>query len=148
MERVSSNSTLFFKFFVPIFWIVFFGAFTVATFAYNFEYFGNIPKWPFRIGVLVFFLSGVLMFYFTLMRLKRVEMDELFIYVTDYFKHYRYPYHNVEKFQESNFLFLQIVTLHLKEPGNFGKKVTFISSKNRYESFFETHPNLRELRSI
>ena len=146
MERVSTNLTLFYKFFVPIFWIVFFGAFTVAVFVYQFEYFGNIPKWPFRILVLAFFLSGVVMFFFTLMRLKRVEMDDLYVYVTDYFKNYRYPYHNIEKFQESSFLILQIVTIHLKEPGQFGKKITFISSKNRYEDFFRSHPNLTELR--
>lgn len=146
MERVSTNSTLFFKFFIPIFWIVFFGAFTSAIFLYDFEYFGNIPKIPFRIGALFFFLSGVLLFYFTLMRLKRVEMDELFIYVTDYFKHFRYPYHNIEKLEESSFLFLQVVTIHLKEPGRFGKKMSFITSKIRYAGFFEKHPNLNELR--
>lgn len=146
MERVSTNATLFLKIFVPIFWMVFFGAFTVAVFVYDFEYFGNIPKVPFRIGALFFYLSGVLMFYLTLMRLKRVEMDELYIYVTDYFKHYRYPYHNIEKLEESTFLFLQIITIHLKTPGNFGKKITFVSSKARYASFFESHPNLSELR--
>lgn len=146
MERVSTNSTLFLKFFIPVFWIVFFGSFTIAVFAYNFEYFGNIPKLPFRIGTLVFFFSGILTLYLSLMRLKRVEMDELFVYVTDYFKHYRYPYHNIEKLEESTFLFLQVVTIHLKESGSFGKKITFVSSKNRYAGFFEKHPELSELR--
>jgi hypothetical protein len=29
LQRLSSNSTLFLKFFIPVFWIVFFGAFTM-----------------------------------------------------------------------------------------------------------------------
>ena len=144
MQRVSTNLTLFFKFFIPIFWIVFFGAFTVTVFAYPSEYYGEIPGQAFRIGTVFFFLSGVAMLYFTLMRLKRVEMDEHFVYVTNYFKNYRYPFHNIEKIEESRFLFLTMVIIYLKTPGNFGKSIRFIASNSKYKNFWETYPAHRE----
>ena len=144
MQRVSTNLTLFYKFFIPIFWIVFFGAFTITTFAYRAEYYGDIPGQPFRIGTVIFFVSGVALLYFSLMRLKRVEMDELFVYVTNYFKNFRYPFHNIQKISQSKFLFLNIVTIHLKTPGTFGKSIRFIASNARYNSFWEQYPELKE----
>ena len=144
MQRVSTNLTLFFKFFIPIFWIVFFGAFTLTVFVYRAEYYGDIPGRSFRIGTVLFFLSGVVMLYFTLMRLKRVEMDEYFVYVTNYFKNFRYPYHNIEKIEESKFLFLTNVTIYLKTPGNFGKSIRFIASNGRYRDFWKEHPEIRD----
>lgn len=144
MQRVSTNLTLFFKFFIPTFWIVFFGAFTAAAFVFKTEYYGDIPGGSFRLGTVLFFLSGVVVFVFTIMRLKRVEMDEHFVYATDYFRNFRYPYHNVEKIDESKFLFFQTVTIYLKTPGTFGKYIWFIASNSRYKAFWEKHPELRK----
>ncbi len=143
MERVSSNLTLFFKFFVPIFWMVLFGSFTVAVFALNYDYYGEFPGGPFRIGTLFFFGSGALLFLLTLLRLKRVEMDGEFIFVTNYFKYARYPFHQIEKIRESNFLFLKIVRITLRTPGTFGRSFFFIASSGRYADFWIEHPELR-----
>lgn len=137
MERLSSNSTLFFKFFVPVFWIVFFGAFTVAVFVYRNEFYGEIPGRPLRIGSLLFFISGLVMFYFTLMRLKRVEGNAEHLIITDYFKTFRYAHEGVAKITESKFAFLKLVTIHLKEKGSFGLKIPFIASASRYEDFMK-----------
>lgn len=144
MHRVSTNLTLFFKFFIPIFWVVFFTSFTIAILVYPTPYFGNIPANTFRLIVLAILLSGIGLFYFTLFRLKRVEMDEKFVFVTNYFKNVRYPYHNIEHFEESDFLFLKIVRITLKEPGSFGKRMFFIASKKHYTLFWKAHPALKE----
>lgn len=144
MQRVSTNLTLFYKFFIPVFWIIFFGAFTVASFFYGEELSGGLSVRSFQIGTLLFFLSGVAVLGFTLMRLKRVEMNREFVYVTDYFKNFRYPWHNIESIQEADFLFLQIVTINLKAPGSFGKRIIFIASKGLLEGFWHENPELRE----
>ena len=143
MERVSTNLTLFYKFFIPTFWTVFFGVFTIVALTVNIYTGDLISKAMFRIMTVTFFLSGLALLYFTLMRLKRVEMDEHFVYVTDYFKSFRYPYHNIEKIEESDFLFVHIVHIYLKTPGHFGKKITFAASKARYRHFWEMHPGLK-----
>ncbi len=144
MQRISTNLTLLFKFFIPVFWIVFFGSVTVAALLYQFEYVGDIPARTFRIFILVFYLSGLLLLVFTLMRLKRIEADAAFFYVTNYFKTARYPFHNIEKVVESRFFFFHIATLHFREPGIFGKQATFVPSSLRWREFWETHPGLRE----
>ncbi|MEM6378336.1 MAG: hypothetical protein AAF705_08990, partial [Bacteroidota bacterium] len=133
MERVSSNQTLFLKFFVPVFWIVFFGAFTLSSLFFKFSYVGNIPALYFRIGVIFFYVSGLLMFFFTLMRLVRVEMGPDNIYVTNYFKHVQYPYSSVTSLEVSRFAFLNIGVVELKEKGLLGKKLNFVVNKGRLE---------------
>lgn len=146
-QRLSSNITLFLKFFIPVFWIVFFGSFTVACFLYKFDYFGNIPASSFRTGVVLFYISGVAMFAFTLMRLYRVEADQQFFYVTNYFKAARYPFHNIDKITESKFLVFTVVSIHFKQGGIFGKRATFVATKLLYREFWEQMPDLsNELR--
>ena len=143
MERISSNGTLFLKFFLPVFWIVFFGAFTIASLFFKFSHVGNIPALHFRIGVIIFYLSGVLMFLFTLMRLVRVEAHPEFIYVTNYFKHIRYPIDSVDTLEISRFAFFNVGVLRLKEKGVLGKKLNFIPSTLRLNQFWEQNPNLK-----
>lgn len=143
MYRVSTNLTLFYKIFIPTFWIVFFGAFTVAVFFYPAENFGSIPGTPLRIGSFLFFLSGLGLFSFTLLRLKRVEIGEEEIYVTNYFKHAKYPFSNIEKIEDLDAIFLQTATIHLKVPGQFGKKIRFITSRFRYKNFIKQNAHLK-----
>lgn len=142
MQRVSSSATLFLKFFIPTFWIVFFGAFTVALFISPNLHAGTIPMQYVKAGIILFFLLGTATLYWALMRLKRVEMDEDFVYVTNYFKTFRYPYHNVEKMEESDYLFFRSMHIHLKEAGHFGKKITFVVSQKLMDDFLKQHPQV------
>lgn len=148
MHRISTNLTLFLKIFIPTFWIVFFGAVTLAVFLTDYQYVGNIPRGTFQLIVLLFYLSGLAMFYFTLLDLKRVEMDNSFVYVTNYFKTYRYPYHNVERIEVSKFLFFSTANLYLIEPGNFGRRILFVPSLFRLRDFLDSHPGVRESMKV
>ena len=144
MQRVSTNLTLFYKFFLPVFWIVFFGAMTVAMLFYPFDYVGNMPAGTLRIGAVLFYLSGLLLLAFTAMRLKRVEANEHFLYVTNYFKTARYPFHNIEQVIERKVFIFRTATVYFKEPGVFGKRIFFIPSNARFQEFWEGHPKLKE----
>lgn len=148
MQRVSSNSTLFLKFFIPTFWIVFFGAITMAAVFVRYEYVGDIPIGTFRIIMLSFYISGVLMMVFTLLRLKRVEMDQDFVYVTNYFKNYRYPYHNIEGIEISKFLFFKTASISLKTPGSFGRRMIFVPDLQRFRLALNKYPHIRSEVSI
>ena len=148
MQRVSTNATLFYRLFLPIFWAVFFGAVTIAIFVANREFYGEIPGNMLRIGSAVFFISGLVMIYFTLLQLKRVEMDDKYVFVTNYIKNFRYPWHNIEAIAEHKFLFFKLVTITFKTPGHFGKKIVFAASHKLYASFWEEHPDLKESVTI
>ncbi len=142
MRRISSSATLGLKLFLPTFWIVFFGVLTVAILMSGVGKSPIFGNWIFKGGVLLFFICGVLVLYFTLFQLKRVEIDHEYVYVTNYFKSYKYPYHNVEKIKEHNLLILHVAVIVLKQPGVFGKKIAFIESRQKFEDFLKSFPNL------
>lgn len=140
MHRLSSNATLLLKFFIPVFWIVLFGAITLVALSYQYDNVGGTPAIYFKAGMVFFYVTGVLLFAFTLLRLKRVEADGDFLYVTNYFKTARYPFHNVAHLRLSRFLFLQLATVHLHESGIFGKRLFFLASRHLTDAYFNTYP--------
>lgn len=146
MQRISTNLTLFFKFFIPVFWLVFFGAFLAAIFLYGEEMASGFASTGFRIGATAFYLSGLALFYFTLFPLKRLEAEKEFLYATNYFKTLRYSWDSVEQIKESKFLFFTLGTVSLKEKGLLGKNLRFIASNRNYRQFWEENPELAPLR--
>lgn len=147
MQRISSNITLFLRIFVPTFWIVFFGIFTLAVLLSNVKQFPLFSFAYFKIGVALFFLIGLMLLYFTFMKLKRVELDNQFVYASNYFKTYRYPYHNVEKITERDLGLFYLVKIYLKEPGKFGSRITFIMDGAMLNDFFDKNPATAEIFS-
>lgn len=145
MQRVSTNFTLFLKIFIPVFYIVFFGAFTVLLWTADRLETGALSIDHLRLGMSLFLLIGVTLLYFTVLKLHRVEMDEHFVYVTNYIKTARYPYHVIEKIDEQDFLILSTVTIFLKEKGIFGKKITFVPSQYRFQGFLNKHKEVVEM---
>ena len=144
LRRISSSATLGLKLFIPVFWTVFFGAFTIAVLISGVgksPLFGN-PM--FKLGVVLFFLIGVAIQYFTVMQLKRVELDADHVYVTNYFKSYRYHYDGIDKVSQQDFGIFKIGYIHLKSAGSLGSKITFLQSRQKFEDFVQAHPALAE----
>jgi hypothetical protein len=148
MQRISSNTTLFLKIFLPTFWIVFFGIFTIAVLVANTPHFGGIPAATFKIGLALFFVAGTSVLYFTLLKLLRVELDEHHVYASNYFKTYRYPFHNVEKITERDLGLFHLVHIHLIAPGKFGSKITFLLDDTMLKNFLAKHPEAVEKLSF
>lgn len=146
MQRLSTNLTLFFKFFIPVFWLVFFGAFLAAIFIYGDELASGFSSLSFRLGAVAFYLSGLVLFYFTLFPLKRLEADAEFLYITNYFKTLRYSWDSIEEIKESKFLFFTLGTVSLKEKGLLGQHHRFIASNRNYRQFWTEYPQLEELK--
>ncbi len=142
MFQLSSNSTLFFRIFLPIFWLTFFGAFMlVSIFVLDEPFVMGTRIANFRIGIVLFWLTGLVFFYFTSFKINRVDADEHFIYVSNYAKNFRYPYHNIEKITLSDYGILSMGKIELKEAGNFGKNIRFIRSHKGFKQFLEKFPN-------
>lgn len=141
MNRLSSSVTLILKLFFPIFWIVFFGSFTVAFVLYD-GYNMLFSGLAFKIGIVLFFLTGVLFLYFSFWQLRRVEVDETHFYVTDYFKTIRIPFPLVDSISENNWILFTTLTIKLKQKGYFGKKIHFIQSKKNVDTFLRSRVDL------
>jgi hypothetical protein len=143
--HVSSSMTLLLKFGLPTAWLVFFGAMTAAMwFTDDINAIGDLPVGIFRLIFTASFFALALLIYWSLMRIKRVEMDKHFFYVTDYFKNVRYPYHQIEKIVEKDYLLFKVIHIILKTPATFGKKITFISSRERFDLFLKEYPEVVE----
>ncbi len=140
MERISSNATLFFKFFVPIFWMVFMGGVTAVVLFKGDFLRGAAGGTIFKLFMALGYLAGLLVIYFTLFQLKRVEISPDSIYITNYFKHYRYSVESVQKIQLSRFLFFETGRIELYQPGTFGRNLRFLASRSRLRAVLEEMP--------
>ncbi len=137
MTNVSTRFTVFLKFFLPTMWIVFFGVMTL-TILFDKEVDVTFAT---QITMVIFFLSGAGILYWAFMRLKRVEMDETHLYVTNYHKMYKYPYTNIERLEILDFWLLKAVKVYFKVPGYFGKKVVFLAG-HRFLPFIRDHASV------
>ncbi len=140
--QISSNFTLFFKIAFPIFWVVFFGAFTLAALTTEMHTAFPISKPTFQLLAILFFISGFLLIYFTLWQLKRVEFFPESFYVTNYFKHYRYGYDMIESISYTNLIIFRIMVIKLTQKGHFGRKIPLIISRKRHQLFREIFPKM------
>jgi len=143
--NISSNLTISLKIFFPIFWLMFFGLTFIAFINSTEAYVGGMPINWFRIMLLSFIITGALVMYFSIMSLKRVEVDEGFFYVTNYRKTARYPFHNVEKLEEASYFLFRVFHLTLREPGIFGKKSFFLASNNRFQRALHEVPEINAM---
>ena len=143
MQNISTGLTIFFKLFIPTFWIVFFGAFTIGLFVQNVRV-GNLPPGTFRIVALLFFLIGCTILYFTLMQLKRVDMDDDYMYVSNYFKTLRYPYEAIDKIKERDWLLFHTIHVSFRKKGKFGKRIVFLARSKKLSRFLKAHPKVAE----
>lgn len=142
MQQVSSNLTLIFKLFIPIFWVVFFGLLTLSAWVVSPESGGALARWDIRLVISSVFLSGAALLYFSLWKLKRVEMDADFVFATDYFRTVRNPWSNVARLSKQQYFFFSIIHIQLQTPGSFGKRIVFLASRSRWSLFLEAHPQI------
>lgn len=140
MQRVSTNFTLFFKLFIPTFWAVFFGMFTLFALFYNQSEILLLQNIGFKIGLVVFYLLFFTIVYFTLFQLTRVEMGDEDYSVSDYFNTYRLIYEDIDQVTETHLFSWILVRVHLKGKSSLGKKISFLADKNLYNTFLIEHP--------
>lgn len=127
MSILSSNSTLFWRVFVPVFGTVFLSGLLLAFWLTDEEelYLPFSAIWP-RYALLLLWLSWLWFVRRTLWRLKRVDADDTHLYVTNYWTTVRYPWHDVERWEEKKRLGRRIVNIWLKAPGRFGQVISFL----------------------
>jgi len=142
MQRLSSNLTLFFKLFIPTGWVSFFGLFLLVIFAIDTTDKPLLASQSFRIGFIGFFVIFLALIYFTIFQLKRVETQDKFIFVTNYFKTIKFPFENIDHISTLNLGLFKVVWLHLKSKGLFGKRIPFITKKSNFKSFETNNPSL------
>lgn len=143
LTRVSSSWTLYYKIFLPTVWIVFFGA--LIGVALIMQSLDRLRLHPLMIaGALVFYLLGIVILRFSLLRLQRVELAEDCFYVTNYFKTYKYSYSSIADIDERDLLIMKLTSIRFAEKSAFGKSVHFIQRRKVWTDFTEENAHLFE----
>jgi hypothetical protein len=143
-HRISSNATLALKIFLPTIWVVFFGSFTLAFLVGKMDATPDLDNWLFRSAWTGGFLVVLLGIRLTLWKLRRVDVDEDFLYVSDYFKTARYPIHNIQFISSQSFGLFRVGVVRYHVPGIFGKKSIFLEHSGRVSSLWKALPNWTE----
>ena len=146
-RQLSTSWTLALRIFLPTFWIAFFGTFFIVTLLTDKNQVGDMSMNGLRWGLLVFITVFALIFWKTVLRLKRIDGDNEAVFVTNYFKNVRYPHADVERIELSKGLVFNYGTLVLKGKGTFGDRILFVASRRRVEIFIAENPNVSLLET-
>ncbi|MFN0014785.1 MAG: hypothetical protein ACKVU2_09585 [Saprospiraceae bacterium] len=135
--NLSSNMTLFWRVFLPVFGSVFFTGLMFALWITTEEdlYLPYSVWWP-RAIVMAIWAVWLLFVYIMLCPLKRIDADDAYLYVTNYWVTVRYPWTDVERFEDVKKMGRRFVLLRLKAPGRFGQVIRFMPG-SRFEEWME-----------
>lgn len=139
MEQISSGYTLFLKIVFPTFWFVFFGLFGLGAIFLNDGRNSLLASSYFQIGYFVVFLLFGAMIYLTAIQLKRVDMNKSNVYISNYFKTYRYDYEGIDSINLQKYVLFTLGTITLKDKGKLGSKIRFLVRKKVFHAFAEAN---------
>ncbi len=134
LNTLSSNSTLFWRIFIPAFGTVFLSGFVLVFWLINEDdlYLSYSALWP-RLVITVIWAGWLFFLWRTLLRLKRIDADNAYLYVTNYWTTARYPWQDVAKVVERRQLGRTFMTFYLKAPGVFGERLSFLPATRFYD---------------
>ncbi len=125
---LSSNTTLFWRLFIPIFVTSTLTALLVGVWFSQPEdsYFNRTSVLAGQIIFTLTCLGWVIFVRKTIWKLRRVDATDTHIFVTNYWTTARYTWEDVEKIEEKKRLGRRVVNMHLKSPGYFGQIISFL----------------------
>ena len=142
-RRLSSRQTVLVKFIFPALWIPLFGFGTLSMFLNEFEGPAPPPKWIFLFA----WVAGAVFVWWNGVRLKRVSVDDNFLYVSNYLKEIAIPLSDIHDVTENRWVNIHPVTILLKSSSEFGDKIVFMPTA-RFFAFFSSHPVVSELKEL
>jgi hypothetical protein len=99
--------------------------------------------WPFFLGWIV--MSGFICW--TCVRLKRVSIDDQFLYVSNYSNEIAIPFSDIGDVTQNRWMNNQQVSIHFKVPTEFGDAIVFMP-RFRFFAFAGTHPVVDRLKQL
>jgi hypothetical protein len=148
MRRTLSSARTFpMKFVFPTVWL---SGFTMGTLAFfmggGFTDPQGFPpppeiKWLF-LGVT---MVGAGFIYWFCIRLKRVEIDEGALYVSNYLREIRVPLEQIEEVSENRWINIRPVTVEFRQDTEFGSRIIFMPKT--LWAFWRPHPVVGEIDS-
>jgi hypothetical protein len=142
VQTVSSRWTFLLKLALPLLWLIIMGGVTVMVLISPLDGLKE-PFSPMAAKSLVasFYLMVLILFFFMFGNCKWVGLTDKHVYVSNFFKSFKYTHESIASFEETNMLLFTKVTLHFHQPGKFGKSVSFIRS-HYWKYFLAKYPEV------
>lgn len=74
------------------------------------------------------------------MRLKRIDADSEYLYISNYFKTYRYRFEDIQAISKTNYYLFKIMHFELKAKGSFGNKIIILADEFRIAQYTKAYP--------
>jgi len=142
MQRISSNLTIFYKLFVPIFWLIFMGCLTAFVVFSDPQTTPLIPDFKSKMIFLAIYIAFGILVYFSLFQLKRMDADSTGFYISNYFKTFRYSFSDVEEIHCMDLPFFKLMRLRMKTKTSMGKSFIVLYKKVYWNDYKDQFPNL------
>jgi hypothetical protein len=140
MQRISSQLTIILRIMLPTGWLTLILSIVILL-GWTVRGKAGLMANPFIwIGLLLILGTGFAFIKFILWRLYRIDMDERYLYVSNYFKTYKYELTDIESILDSKILPGRVFCIRLKSKGSFGKNIYFLASQVLWKDYIETHP--------
>lgn len=139
VERLSSLQTFFCKFIFSPIWMGGFG-FGVMKLRLG----ANPQAWP---AMFAAWLVGSGFIYWSCVRLKRVSIDDQFLYVSNYLQEIAIPFSFIGDVTDNRWINSHPVTIHFRSPSEFGDKIVFMPTF-RFLPFVGPHPVVARLKQL
>jgi len=144
-RRLSSKWTLFHKVIFPVWWIGLFGVGTVLLFLAPSDKRGDLHSMPWIF--LVITLAGSWLILTLALPLKHVDVGPASFFVSDRSREIEIPFTAVARVTGSRFVNPPRITLHLRQPCEFGDRIVFLPPL-RFVRGFKQHPLVKELEQL
>jgi hypothetical protein len=145
MIRISSGLTLMLRIFLPVFYTVFMLTWTIATIRAGDEVSPLFASKIYQVAMIIFLFIGLFIIRLTLWRLKRMDIAKDFIYITDYFKTFRYSFNSIASIEPFSIAWLKFLRITLKEKGSLGKVFIVLIEKKMWDSYCSAHPEMLQI---
>ena len=140
MRTLSSSWTFFHKFVFPTILVGGFGLSTLAMF----HACEAPPKWI----ILSFFMVGTAYSYWAGWRLKKVDIDESSLYISNFRIAIQVPLRSIESVSGSALISPELVWITFRRPTEFGSKIVFVPEMRFFFTGLSPHPIVKELRQL
>jgi hypothetical protein len=140
MQRISSQLTILLRIALPTAWLTLILSITLLL-GWSVRGKAGLLANPFIwISLLIILGTGFAFIKFVFWRLYRMDMDDRYLYVSNYLKTYKYELTDIESITDSKILPGRIFCVHLKAKGSFGKNIYFLASQVLWQDYIDTHP--------
>jgi hypothetical protein len=137
VRTISSSVTFFYKYIFSAGIVIGFGVSTVTVFLNPLR---SAERWD----VALTWVVGSLLVWWFSARIKRVRIDEKYLYISNYWKEVRVPLINVTQVRDNMWIDIHPVTIKLSISTSFGSSIVFIP-RVRFSTLISARPAVVEI---